>query len=369
MNTDNIYSLEWTANIRPLGRVFVYNGVLWMSFSASGIEFECEGGFTAELTGDDRASDTVSEDAAVHYARFAVFEDGRIVLDERLDCPGKTIKIKAEGKHVFRLIKLSESDDSSLGIKSLTPLGGGSGSPVPTAAKALKIEFVGDSITCGYGVEGSLAEAYTTASENAALAWAYLTADRLGADYSIVSKSGAGIISGYTGDGVKNTANILTGYYERMGCSSGSISSGVKPQDFEYDFSFEPDMVIINLGTNDVSYCHPLPENGSIHIEEEEERSRRAEFYTEYKNFVRRVRELNPSAKIVCMLGIMTEELNGEVGSVVRELNAEGDADVYWLALMDQDPADGYGTDYHPTGITQMKLADRVTDYVRQLLK
>lgn len=371
MTTENIYELEWTNNVRTLGRVFVYNDVLWLSFSGCGIEFVCNGGFKVMLVGD---SMTETFDADIHYARYAVFKDGQLVMDERLKEKEASFGLKAEGEHVYRIVKLSESSDSSLGIRDLRCLEGddtedGTECEIrATKSCELKIEVVGDSITCGYGVEGDLTQTYTTATENVSLAWSYMTAGRILADYSIVSKSGAGIISGYTGDGIRNRDNILTEYYDKMGCSMGSIAQGVRPQDFDYDFSFEPDVIIVNAGTNDISFVHPVDELGNLRIDDAEANVRRREFYTEYKKFIQHIRECNPFSRILCTLGVMGTALNNEVETVVRELNAAGDLRIFWLPLQDQDAVhDGYGTDYHPSKITQVKLADTVTACLKEI--
>lgn len=360
MNQEDIYSLEWTNSIKTLGRVFVYNGIMWLSYSGTGIEFVCEGGFKAALVGDLSAKN--HEDGRL--ARYCVFKDGECILDERLNEASKSIGIKAEGRHIFRLIKVSESEDSSLGIASIEGLGG---AITQTEPSKLKLECVGDSITCGYGVEGHLGEVYTTATENVSKAWSYLTAQKLGADYSIVSKSGSGIISGYTATGERNTLNILPPLYDRMGCSVNTIKEGVRPQDFEYDYSFEPDVIAICLGTNDMSYCHPVDEQGSGRLTAEEEAPRRRQFYDEYKEFILHVRKMNPFAKIVCMLGIMGVALNHEVEMVVKDLSAGGDQRIFFLALENQSIEDGYGTDYHPSPVTQEKMASKVADFISNI--
>lgn len=372
MKTDDIYKLDWTNNVRTIGRVFVYNDTLWLSFSGCGVEFTCDGGFRAMLVGDGM---TDAPDADIHYARYAVYRDGQLILDERLKEHEASLGLKAEGVHTFRIIKLSESSDSSLGIRDLRSLvdgqsgEGGETGLAATEAPDLKLELVGDSITCGYGVEGDLTQTYTTATENVSLAWSYLTAGRLNADYSIVSKSGAGIISGYTGDGVRCTDNILSDYYDKMGCSMGAIAPDVMPQSFDYDFAFEPDVVVVNLGTNDISFVRPFDERGQLRISDDESEARRREFYTEYKKFIQHVRERNPFSKILCILGVMGTALNSEVETAVRELNAAGDSRIYLLTLEEQDAAhDGYGTDYHPSRVTQVKLADKVTAALKDIL-
>ena len=63
------------------------------------------------------------------------------------------------------------------------------------------IEFIGDSITCGYGIDTACeANTFSTTNENVNKAFSYLTAAALGADASFVSYSGHGLISGYTGN-------------------------------------------------------------------------------------------------------------------------------------------------------------------------
>lgn len=361
MTGSDIYSLEWTNTVKTIGRVFVYNEVLWLSYSGTGIEFVCNGGFTAGLVTD---TVTDADDADVHYARYCVMKDGEVILDRRLT-GSDTISVDSDGEHSFRLIKLSESNDSSMGIKNLKAH---FHEPVPTPEGKLKMEFIGNSITCGYGVEGDLSQTFTTATENVSLAWAYMTAGKLGADYSIVSKSGAGLISGYTGDGVRNEENILTPYYDHMGCSMFNLEGDVKPQDFEYDFSFEPDVIVVNVGTNDISYCRPLDEKGELRITKEEETERRSIFYVEYKSFIEWIRELNPFSKIVCTLGVLGTALNGEVETAVEELRAAGDLRIFWLPLDDQNPEDGYGTDYHPSKLTQQKLAEKVAGFIETII-
>lgn len=349
-------------NIKRIGRTFEYDGKLWLSFSASGIEFFCNGGFTVKLVQDEirRMSDAVAR-----YARYAVFRNGELILDERLEQEEKTVTVEGMGTNVYRFIKLSESNESSLGIQELI-----AEDIRPTQDKQPKLEIIGDSITCGYGVEGSLAEVFTTATENVSKAWSYLLAEKLRADYSIVSKSGAGIISGYTGDGIRNTDNLIIPYYDKMGCSVEDIENGLNPAEVPYDFSFNPDLIILNLGTNDISYCNPVDAEGKLRIPVEESKARQGLFYSEYKKFLQELRRRHTAAKIVCILGIMGTSLNNEVAIAVQELQMAGDSRIFWHALADQTPdIDGFGTDYHPSVSTQLKLAENMYEYVTQLLR
>lgn len=356
----------WTQKVRKLGRVFMYNQVLWLSYSGTGIEWECEGGFSVRIKADSIPFDDPGSEP--HFARFALYMDGSLIRDERVNEPELELAVEDDEKHIYRLIKLSESADSSMGIVSLTDEKGGIDRITPSEGNKLKIEIIGDSITCGYGVEGDLSQTYTTATEDVTKAYSYITAKKLNADYSIVSKSGAGIVSGYTEDGTRNLQNILTDYYDKMGCSMFKIGD-VFPAEFEYDFSFEPDIIIINLGTNDLSYCTPAEPSVRERFDSKELENRRREFCSAYKSFLEHLREKNPFAKIICILGIMGEDLNNTVEMAVNMQIAEGDRRIWWLPLSDQDPACGYGTDYHPSVRTQQLLCNTVSDFVEKVLR
>ena len=360
------YLPEWAEKVRKIGRVFVYNQVLWLSYSGTGIEWECADGFRMTVVSDSLPKN--AEGAGAHYARYALFMDGALYLDERLDEDRREISFEEEGRHSYRFIKLSESADSSMGIESLEGISGGIATFEPIPDRKLKIEIIGDSITCGYGVEGDLTRTYSTADENVTKSYSYLVAQKLDADYSIVSKSGAGMVSGYTDDGNRRTDNILTDYYDKMGCSMFRIGDAF-PSDFEYDFSFEPDIIILNAGTNDISYCTPMEPSVRARFTEEDLKARNREFCDAYKKFLEHLRDRNPFAKIICTLGIMGEELNNTVQMAVSMQVAEGDRRVWWLPLEDQLAEDGYGTDYHPSVLTQEKLAARVTDFVEKVLR
>ena len=360
------YLPEWMGKVKKLGRVFVYNKIMWLSWSGTGIEWECDGSFSMKLKADGIPFGR--GDFEVHMARYGIFKDDKLILDERLDTDEKIVTVDAVGKHAYRFIKLSESADSSLGIISLEDKDGTCDGIIPTENKRLKIEIIGDSITCGYGVEGDVTQTYTTATENVTAAYGYLTAQKLNADYSIVSKSGSGLVSGYTDSGEPETMNILTKYYDTMGCSMYKIEDEW-PANFEYDFSFEPDVIILLIGTNDCSYCCPADPAVSSRYDAQVLEDRRREFCNAYKEFLGHLRKKNPFAKIVCALGIMTEALNSVVEMAVSMQIAEGDRRVYWLPLKDQDSENGYGTDFHPSEKTQKQLADTVTEFVEKVLR
>lgn len=298
-----------------------------------------------------------AEDADIHYARYAVYVDGKKVIEDRLTRKEETVNIDVPGKHVFRIIKVSESRDSSMALTRLEAKGG---KLLPPAyEKRMKLEFIGDSYTCGYGVEGDLSQTYTTATENFSFSWGYKLAKALKAEYSAVCKSGAGVISGYTPDGIKNTENILSRHYDKMGCTMFSLDGRTFPDELNYDFTFSPDLIIILLGENDSSYCKPV----NVSISEEESLKRCYEFVKEYKKLVAMVREHNPNSGIVCAIVCSGNSLHEEVEEAVEELTREGYENLMYLPISAFEGEENHGTDYHPNDKGQIKIANEILSH------
>lgn len=252
-------------------------------------------------------------------------------------------------------MKLSESANSTFGIESLDVT---STKPIkPTTAKAHSIEFIGDSITCGYGVDHEgVGGGFTTATENATKTYAYKTAESLDADYSFVSYSGYGVISGYTSNGQKNTTALVAPYYDKLGFSYGYFNSEVEVATLPWDFEVQPEVIVINLGTNDSSYCG-------------QDVSKQAEFTEGYVDFIKMVREKNPDATIFCTLGIMGDDLYPCVKEAVERYTSEtGDEKVTSMKFAVQAYNDGWATDYHPTEKTHEKAARKLTNYIQTVM-
>ena len=347
-----------SAHVKALGRTYFDDDVLWMNFSSSGAEFEIDADFF-ELTIVGDSSTPMAQDNGA-AARLAVFFNGDRILDEMiLEREQIFTFTDDEGpiKGLVQVIKISEGSSSSLGLKKITV--DAKGSVKPATDRKLKIEFVGDSITCGYGVDDPVKEHhFKTATEDNTKTYAYKTAQNLDADYSMVSCSGWGIVSGYSGDGKKQTWGLIPTIYDKVGVSGNTVN-GKNLRNIDWDFDkFQPDFVVINLGTNDASYT----KGNSKKIDE---------YKSTYIDFLKKVRKYNPNAKIICSLGIMGQDLYPAIESLVKTYIAQtGDSEVYTLKFNTQNmSADGIAADWHPSEKTHAKAAALLTKKIESLIE
>ena len=258
-------------NVKITGRYFQKNDITWVVQSGSAVEFYVTGKSAQVVIA---GGNSIYNDEK-YRPRLGVYVDDKIVFDKIMDQLEVTVDLikETEEKTVkAKVMLLSEANNGGVGVKSIN-VNSCSDTPVkPVEKKKLSIEIIGDSITAGYGVEGaSQYENFKTSTENFSKSYAYLTAKKLDADYSAVCYSGHGIVSGYsTGD--KNPDALVPEVYTRI--SKNDEYPG------EWDFKNNKyDVVVINLGTNDINYVSKEPA------------TRNEEFIQEYVNFLTLVRE------------------------------------------------------------------------------
>lgn len=341
--------------VKVLGRCVETEDSIWLTMSGCEISFLLTGATYCRLNllGDAAVTDST---LLKYRCRYAVYVNGQCVLRDCMDAVTKTVAVPLGDKQeavTVRLVKISECKHSIMGVRSVQT----DGIMQPVARKTLKLECIGDSITNGYGVDGDLTQQFTTATEDAGKAWALLTGEKLNADVQLVTYSGFGILSGWTETDEKNTDRLVPPYYEKTGMYDYPLPDGRMLQDIPWDFdSFRPDVIVMLLGTNDLSYVKDNPE-------------RKAMFIPEYVDFLKMIRRNNPGACILCTLGIQGAGLNEQMLQAVELYRSQtGDLRVSGEILSLQREEDGYGTDYHPSPVTQRKLADKMTELIKNIL-
>lgn len=172
------------------------------------------------------------------------------------------------------------------------------------------------------------------------------------------SASGYGIVSGYTEGDEPISEQTIPQFYCSYGFSRGNFA-GTAPQDIPWDFSkYVPQIIVINLGTNDDSYCRDY-------------KDRQAVFSKLYADFLAVVREKNPQAYILCTVGIMGERIFPAVEEGIKiYFKSHADSKISSMMFHEQNGAnDGFAANWHPTEKTHKKAAAVLTEKLREIIK
>ncbi len=223
-----------------------------------------------------------------------------------------------------------------------------------------KIEFIGNSITCGYGNEGlKKEEHFDYATENHYYSYASIAARQLNAQHWVVARSGIGAYRNYGEAKSGSPRSCMPVQYEYTGYALDlKLREEASFLREKWDFSrYQPDVVCINLGTNDLStnnYDLKLLKQG-------------------YQKLLKLVRQHNPKAKIVFLTGSMLyykelQQAKQLLDEVTAEAKKAGDNEVYRFDMSPISGKEWYGNDWHPNVYQDEKMAAELTAYLRQLM-
>ena len=337
--------------VKILGRTIKKNNILYFNYSGSCVEFQFYGKDARAILWSD-GGDEISEAWMAVYLNDDKQPSRRFCLEQ-----GEKEYLLYQGdiaeKVAIRLVKMSEAAFAKAGIKAI--LTDGIDHIEPVKQKNLKMEFIGDSITCGYGNEGIFGkDVFCTSQENPCDAYAIQTAQMLNADYQLISWSGIGIISQWVDETVNEPLQdvLMPDLYQYTDKYLSRMRGWYPVEKWDTD-KFKADIIIINMGTNDNSYTRDI-------------QSRVDYFGKEYFKFIGQVRNCNPQAKIVCTLGTMIQGLCGEIQKQVRKFKAHyKDYEIYYMAFDEQNVEDGLGTDEHPSKLTHQKMANKLAEFIQ----
>lgn len=274
------------------------------------------------------------------FEKFAV-EDGEIVMADGLEL----------GEHSVMLVRSTEGEAGINVFKGFNVQDGYMLEPSP--AKSRRMEFVGDSITAGACNDGPQ-EANWHDKEDNDMSFGPQLARMLDADYSVVAKSGEGVLRNY--DETEPPYKLVhTADRYAWSFYSSNFNEEHKTWNFE---EFPVDVVVIAIGTNDFSWGKPKPDKKA--------------FIASYENLIKVIRQYNPRAKIICTepLPCATDRTPSEwIEAAIRNV---ADSEVCYIPLNEGRPllaADDYVGDYtHPTSEGSRKLAIFLNDKVKKIM-
>ena len=294
-----------------------------------------------------------------YMAQIDEAEPFKVSFMEKRDSVVTLATALPEGRHTIRLMYIIEGYELYPEFWGFV-LDKGKTLVEAPALPSRKIEFIGNSITCGYGNEGlNKYEHYDYATENHYYSYASITARTLDAQHWVVARSGIGAYRNYGEAKTGSPRSCMPVQYEYTGYAY-DLKLREEPSFLreKWDFSrYQPDVVCINLGTNDLS-----TNNFDVKLLKQG-----------YQRLLKLVRTNNPKTKIVFLCGSM---LNGKeleiakqlLDEVTAEANKAGDKDVYRFNFTPQNGDLGYGNDWHPSIWQHEKMAAELAAYLRALM-
>jgi lysophospholipase L1-like esterase len=247
------------------------------------------------------------------------------------------------GAHTIELVKATEGNIGNLRFNGFELSEDGQSLPWSTQ-ETRRIEFIGDSITCGYGIEAiDENQGFKAEEENFCDTYAYHVVKSLNADYLIVARSGIGMLRNYNGP-YEGSSDNMPAIYDR------SLFKSELPK---WDHTrFTPDVVCINLCTNDFSTTGPDIEK----------------FESNYTQFVQRIQRQYPEAKIVLLLGPMTND--PEIRTILERIANQTQSASKSVSFFEMSAHGkyGFGAHYHPSKKQAAVNGSELTAYLRQLM-
>jgi len=270
-----------------------------------------------------------------------------VVIDNnkptRIQTTGKNNVIQvasglSDGPHTLVVCKNTESNIGYLEMvglkcKSLLP---GKVKPVR------KIEFIGNSITCGAGSDASAVacgKGVWQDQHNAYMAYGPVTARMLNAQWHLTSVSGIGLIHSCC-----NLTLTMPQVFDKVNLMNNTI---------QWDFSsYIPDVVTVCLGQNDGVQDSTV-------------------FCKAYVDFIGTLRLHYPKATIICLTSPMADNnlvkvMKVQLSAIVRAVNDKGDNNVYKYFFSKRYY---HGCDTHPDLSEHQEIAAELTAYIHRIKK
>jgi lysophospholipase L1-like esterase len=355
------------------GRTFLHeNGTLFLNWTCSGVSFNFTGTtLLAEMVAVPGAELEMGRDTPFAPPKpterktwpcVAVYidEDTQPWRSIELDHEQSPVLLYAASQtetHKITIRKMTENPKGKAGILSF--LTDGDLSPIAAGPARLKLEFIGDSITCGFAnATNERDRLFYSQDENGWLAHPAIAARILNAEFSTVCYSGIAIMRWPMSFGDRKMPNMsdLYPYTDRL----AEEMYGKDDHFREWDFAANrPDVVIVNLGTNDASVIefNNLGQAGQQRFEDE------------YIGFLKLLREKNGGQPwIVCALGSMDYFLYDHIARAVSRFTTEtGDERIACFKYGRMRFAEGFGGCGHPNLATHQRMGEEIAAFIKTL--
>jgi len=365
------YPIGDVAECRIHGRNRIKDGKLPLFYSRSGVE----------------AAVTATEVWVELEVSFSVFEpwialeiNGEFIMRQML-MPGRYALCLFRGMSygdvksffIYRELQpMSDDPDSYLIIKGI--YSDGEFRILPK--RNIRIEFVGDSISSGEGTYGARYDMdwlpmYMSSSRT----YAALIEKEMNADVRIISQGGWGVCCGWNND---RSHNIPSVYNKVCGFAGGEMNVSLGALDEYTADDFQADVVIINLGTNDLSGFDQPPffDTGSGRFfklsrtaDGSPDRDDLRRIEDAAVDFLQQVRSLYPGAYILWAYGMLGSGLSDLFEkALLRYSGSFDDKNAAFLALPETEKGE-LGSRQHPGHEAHERAAQILVAHLKERMK
>ena len=356
------------SQLQRLGRTFDGpTNEIYLNWTCSGVSFRFKGTYLivemnaipGEEINRNPFDGSVSKRETWPYA--AVFVDDKEEPEQYFEINGASKQFvifsgKNEVIHNVTIRKMTENPKGKLSISRFLT----DGIIEKTEDnKKLNLEFIGDSITCGFGnLSVERDRLFYSADENGWMSHAAIAARKLKANFSIISYSGIAITEGIGNmEWYCPSMSKLYPYTDRLIEEYYGQKASFEEWDFDHS---KPDVIVLNLGTNDATV---------IDFNEDTLRGIQ-KFEEDYYQFLKLIRDKNgPEPWIICALGSMDYFLFDSIIKVAARFADENkDPRVRCFKYGRMRITDGYGACGHPNTKTQIRMGEEIADYITSLI-
>jgi lysophospholipase L1-like esterase len=319
------------SNVRYTGRVLkVDDGSVSFDWSGSYLEIKFTGGFLAIRVSDTRKN---------YYNLFVNGRQEGVITTFGKDSVIVLAADAGRRENVIKLQKRSEGEQGMTTIHSLVLSSRGEVLPY-NPGRDRHIEFIGNSITAGFGTEGkSKDEMFLASTENCNLAFGAILSRYFNTDYTFIAHSGWGAARNYGDSLPVSRISMKDKMLQTFDMDPGQM----------WNFtSYKPDIVVINLGSNDFS-TRPHPNKD--------------QFTSAYMQIISQLRAKYGDTPILCVAPArrgMAFEYIQEMVANSKDPNLHFTAYHYGIYNSDSD----LGSVGHPNYEGQKKIAMALIPYI-----
>ena len=311
-------------DVYVMGRNYKFNELVW---AGAVYEYKCTGSVAgAVITTSTQFEVSIDGGEFVTYPITEITSKEFIFADD----------LDPDKEHVIRIMKSKDIWSSAISIQGVIIVENADIVKDYARDYALKIEFIGDSITSGTGAS-QFAKSYV-----------YTCASILNANYNVVSRSGQGLYRHVN----FGSSGPLKSLYAGIGAESG-----------DYDYSYDADLVVLNIGTNDGANVRQT-------TAEADKQTYRDTFEKMYIEMLEIIHNANPRAVILCTAGQMGDYKNvkTQIESAIdtyKQQNPDVEVHLFYMSAATDANAD---TTWHPGTESHIRNGNELAEEIKRIM-